>query len=193
MTNKSQHRIGPNPATHTLRSREQNRIHQKTIIAERVNRKPNNPAKPNSARSRRRAEAKRLQGICESTETQSSRTNQPVKKKLTPLEIETGYREGIMKNASARKPDGRRASAPRRRRDTGQDKDRRGEAPEQRRKERKPERKGKTSSGPVGAIYGRGEAVEWRGRPRASRSPERNPRRTRLSPTPPLRWRARGR
>jgi hypothetical protein len=57
---------------------------------------------------RRELDWARLPGICKSTEMHSSRTNQPVKKELTALELETEYRQGIMENASA----GERQSKP---------------------------------------------------------------------------------
>jgi hypothetical protein len=43
-------------------------------------------------RVRRELDWARLPGICKSTETHISRTNQPVKKELTALELETEYR-----------------------------------------------------------------------------------------------------
>ena len=50
---------------------------------------------------RRELDWARLPGICKSTETHNSRTNQPVKKEVTALELEMEYRQGIMENASA--------------------------------------------------------------------------------------------
>lgn len=51
-------------------------------------------------RVRRELDWARLPGICKSTETNNSRTNQPVKKELTALELEMEYRQEIMENAS---------------------------------------------------------------------------------------------
>jgi hypothetical protein len=54
-------------------------------------------------RVRRELDWARLPGIYKSTKTHNNRTNQPVKKELIALKLETEYRQGIMENASVGK------------------------------------------------------------------------------------------
>jgi hypothetical protein len=69
-------------------------------VASRENSCPRGKQRNSELRVGRELDWARLPGICKSTETNNSRTNQPVKKEVTALELEMEYRQGIMENAS---------------------------------------------------------------------------------------------